>query len=88
MTPTELAGAANLSRNSLGAILQRLKARGLVEQGYRGMTLRARGVARLRRSGVSGLRRTALAGHPKSSQIFWRAAVPFMAIQQQVAREG
>jgi Mn-dependent DtxR family transcriptional regulator len=41
VTQTELAGTANLSRNSVGAILQRLKARGLVEQGYRGMTLRA-----------------------------------------------
>ncbi len=35
----ELAGAANLSRNSVGTILQRLKARRLVEPGYRGMTI-------------------------------------------------
>ncbi len=35
----ELAGAANLSRNSVGTMLQRLKARRLVEPGYRGMTI-------------------------------------------------
>ncbi len=38
---SELAGAANLSRNSVGTMLQRLKARGLIELGYRGMTIRA-----------------------------------------------
>ncbi len=41
ITQTELAGAANLSRNSVGTMLQRLKARGLIELGYRGMTIRA-----------------------------------------------
>jgi len=41
LTQAELAGAANLSRNSVGTMLQRLKARGLVESGYRGMTIRA-----------------------------------------------
>ncbi len=41
VTQTELAGAANLSRNSVGTMLQRLKARGLIEPGYRGMTIRA-----------------------------------------------
>jgi CRP/FNR family cyclic AMP-dependent transcriptional regulator len=37
----ELAGAANLSRNSVGTMLQRLKGRGLVEPGYRGIAIRA-----------------------------------------------
>ncbi len=41
VTQTELAGAANLSRNSVGTMLHRLKARGLIELGYRGMTIRA-----------------------------------------------
>ena len=39
VTQNELAGAANLSRNSVGTMLQRLKARGLIELGYRGMTV-------------------------------------------------
>jgi len=39
VTQNELAGAANLSRNSVGTMLQRLAARGLVEPGYRGMTV-------------------------------------------------
>ena len=39
ITQVELAGAANLSRNSVGAILKRLAARGLIELGYRGITL-------------------------------------------------
>ena len=38
ITQDELAGAANLSRNSVGTMLHRLKARGLVEPGFRGMT--------------------------------------------------
>jgi len=41
LTQNELAGAANLSRNSIGTMLQRLKARRLIEQGYRGMTVLA-----------------------------------------------
>jgi len=41
ITQNEFAGAASLSRNSVGTMLQRLKARGLVELGYRGMTVRA-----------------------------------------------
>ena len=41
VTQNELAGAANLSRNSVGTMLQRLAARGLIEQGYRDMTIRA-----------------------------------------------
>ena len=41
VTQDELAGAANLSRNSVGTMLRRLAARGLVEPGYRGMTIRA-----------------------------------------------
>lgn len=41
VTQNELAGAANLSRNSVGAMVQRLKARGLLVLGYRGMTIRA-----------------------------------------------
>src|SRR5271165_3287432 len=41
ITQDDLAGAANLSRNSVGTMLQRLKARGLVEQGYRGLIVRA-----------------------------------------------
>ena len=39
VTQDELAGAANLSRNSVGTMLKKLKARGLVEPGYRGMTI-------------------------------------------------
>lgn len=41
VTQNDLAGAANLSRNSVGAMLQRLAARGLIEQGYRGVAVRA-----------------------------------------------
>jgi CRP/FNR family transcriptional regulator, cyclic AMP receptor protein len=37
----ELAGAANLSRNSVGTMLQRLASRGFVEVGYKTMTVRA-----------------------------------------------
>jgi CRP/FNR family cyclic AMP-dependent transcriptional regulator len=39
VTQDELAGAANLSRNSVGTMLQRLKGRRLVEPGYRTMTI-------------------------------------------------
>jgi len=41
ITQDDLAGAANLSLNSVGTMLHRLKARGLVEPGYRSMTIRA-----------------------------------------------
>jgi CRP-like cAMP-binding protein len=41
VTQGELAGATNLSRNSAGTIVQKLKARGLIALGYRGMTIRA-----------------------------------------------
>ena len=41
LTHDELAGAANLSRNSVGTILRRLANRGLIELGYRAVTLRA-----------------------------------------------
>ncbi len=41
VTQNELAGAANLLRNSVGTMLQQLKARGLMEQGYRGVVVRA-----------------------------------------------
>ena len=41
VTQGELAGATNLSRNSAGTIVQKLKARGLIDLGYRGMTIRA-----------------------------------------------
>ncbi len=41
LTQTELAGAANLSRNSLGTMLQRLAERGLIEQGYWALIVRA-----------------------------------------------
>ena len=41
VTQSELAGAANLSRNSAGTIVKKLKARGLIALGYRGMTVRA-----------------------------------------------
>ncbi|HZZ23232.1 MAG TPA: Crp/Fnr family transcriptional regulator [Roseiarcus sp.] len=41
VTQNELAGAANLSRNSIGTMLQRLKARGLIELGYRGVVVPA-----------------------------------------------
>ena len=39
VTQDDLAAAANLSRNSVGTMLQKLKARGLVEPGYRTMTI-------------------------------------------------
>ena len=39
VTQDDLAGAANLSRNSVGTMLKKMKARGLVEPGYRGMTI-------------------------------------------------
>lgn len=41
VTHDELAGAANLSRNSIGTMLRRLAARGMIERGYRGIKLRA-----------------------------------------------
>ena len=41
VTQLELANAANLSRNSVGTMLQRLAVRGFVEVGYRSMTVRA-----------------------------------------------
>jgi CRP-like cAMP-binding protein len=37
LTQDELAGAANMSRNSVGTMLKRLAARGLIELGYRTM---------------------------------------------------
>ena len=40
ITQDELAGAANLSRNSVGAMLQRLAKRGLIERGYGGVAIR------------------------------------------------
>jgi CRP/FNR family cyclic AMP-dependent transcriptional regulator len=40
LTQNELAGAANLSRNSVGTMLQRLQKRGFVEVGYRTMIVR------------------------------------------------
>jgi CRP/FNR family cyclic AMP-dependent transcriptional regulator len=40
LTQNELAGAANLSRNSVGTMLQRLATRGFVEVGYGTMTVR------------------------------------------------
>ncbi len=39
ITQVELAGAANLSRNTVGAIMKRLASRGLIEVGYRGVTV-------------------------------------------------
>jgi CRP-like cAMP-binding protein len=39
LTQDELAGAANLSRNSVGTMLRRLAARRLVEVGYRGLVV-------------------------------------------------
>ena len=39
VTQQDLAGAANLSRNSAGTMVQRLKARGLIAPGYRGVTI-------------------------------------------------
>jgi len=39
VTQHDLAGAANLSRNSAGTMVQRLKARALIAPGYRGMTI-------------------------------------------------
>jgi hypothetical protein len=41
VTQSDLAGAANLSRNSAGTMLQRLAACGLIEQGYRSVAVRA-----------------------------------------------
>ena len=41
VTQGELAAASNLSRNSAGTIVQKLKARGLIALRYRGMTIRA-----------------------------------------------
>jgi DNA-binding IclR family transcriptional regulator len=41
LTQNELAGAANLSRNSVGTTLQRLAAHGFAEVGYGTMTGRA-----------------------------------------------
>jgi CRP-like cAMP-binding protein len=46
LTQNELAGAANLSRNSVGTLLQRLATRGFVEVGYG--TVRVRSPAALR----------------------------------------
>jgi CRP-like cAMP-binding protein len=40
LTQSELAGAANLSRNSVGTLLQRLATRGFVEVGYGAMIVR------------------------------------------------
>ena len=39
LTQDELAGAANMSRNSVGTMLKRLAARGLIELGYRTMVV-------------------------------------------------
>ena len=39
LTQDELAGAANLSRNSVGTMLKRMAARGLIDMGYRGVTV-------------------------------------------------
>jgi len=39
LTQTELAGAANLSRNSVGTMVKRLAARGLIEQGRQGIVV-------------------------------------------------
>jgi CRP-like cAMP-binding protein len=39
LTQSELGGAANLSRNSVGSIVKRLVARGLIEQGRQGITV-------------------------------------------------
>lgn len=41
VTQEELAAAANLSRNTAGTVLRKLAARGLIEPGYRGVTMRA-----------------------------------------------
>ena len=41
ITQDDLAGAANLSRSSVKSMLQRLAARGLIEQGYGGIVVRA-----------------------------------------------
>ena len=41
LTQSELAGAANLSRNSVGTIVKKLRARGLIDLGYGGLTIRA-----------------------------------------------
>ncbi len=41
LTQNELAGAANLSRNSLISMLRRLEARGLIISGYREITVRS-----------------------------------------------
>ena len=40
LTHDELAAAANLSRNTTGAMLRKLTARGLIELGYRGIIVR------------------------------------------------
>jgi hypothetical protein len=39
LTQSELAGAANLSRNSVGTMVKRLVARGLIEQGRQGIVV-------------------------------------------------
>ena len=41
ITQHDLAGAANLSRSSVQSMLRRLASRGLIEQGYRGIVVRA-----------------------------------------------
>jgi CRP/FNR family cyclic AMP-dependent transcriptional regulator len=41
VTQDDLAGAANLSRSSVRSMLGRLAERGLIEQGYRGIAVRA-----------------------------------------------
>jgi len=41
ITQSEFAGAANLSRNSVGTMLHRLRTRALIEPGYRGLTIRS-----------------------------------------------
>ena len=41
ITQEDLAGAANLSRSSVRTMLGRLAERGLIEQGYRGIVVRA-----------------------------------------------
>jgi DNA-binding transcriptional regulator LsrR (DeoR family) len=46
LTQSEVAGAANLSRNSAATMVQRFKARGLIDLGYRGMTIRAHAALR------------------------------------------
>jgi CRP-like cAMP-binding protein len=46
VTQDSLAGAANLSRNSVGTLLRRLTGRGLVAPGVRTIAIRARGALR------------------------------------------